>query len=144
MPEKTQRARRRITARDVPRLLETLNGCDDAAKHDVLRDLCPCRNRRYDKEIWAAIYDAHESGDVATRDQAAHAIQTLQGRIRTDPRSQELALWLAQDIPAAASLVTHVPVWNPKPPLLFAGKNAKPLAVPRFARTHRSKKNKQR
>ena len=77
MPEKTRRVARRITARDVPRLLETLNGCDDEAKDAVLRDLCPCRNRRYDREVWAAIYDAYEQGE--TRHQAAHAIGTLQG-----------------------------------------------------------------
>ena len=140
MPEKTRRVGRRITARDVPRLLETLNGCDDAAKDAALRDLCPCRNRRYDKEVWAAIYDAYEQGE--TRHQAAHAIGTLQGRIRTDPRSQELARWLANEIPAAASLALEIPIWNPKP--LFAGSGAKPLSIPRFARTHRSKKNKQK
>lgn len=144
MPEKTRRVARRITARDVPRILETLNGCDDEAKHDALRDLCPCRNRRYDKEVWAAIYDAYEKGDAAIRDQAGHAIGTLQGRIRTDPRSQGLAGWLAQEIPAAAALALHIPVWNPKPVFAAPGKNAKPLAVPRFERTHRSKKNKQR
>ncbi len=141
MPEKTRRVARRITARDVARILETLNGCDDEAKHDALRDLCPCRNRRYDREVWAAIYDAYEHGDAAIRDQAGHAIGTLQGRIRTDPRSQELAGWLAQEIPAAAALALQIPVWNPKP--LFMG-GAKSLAVPRFERTHRSRKNKQR
>jgi hypothetical protein len=139
MPEKT----RRITARDVPNILETLDGCDDEAKQEALRDLCPCRNRRYDKEVWAAIYDAYETGDAAIRDQAGHAIETLQGRIPTDPRSQELARWLANEVPAAAGLALRIPVWNPKPTFAL-GKNVKPLAVPHFQRTHRSRKNKRR
>src|SRR5947209_4528917 len=52
----------RVTSRDVPRLLGALGGDDPIAKREALRTLCPCRNRRYDREVWLAIFQAYETG----------------------------------------------------------------------------------
>lgn len=152
MPQKPTHPERRVTARDARCLLETLTSeaCDDNddnadsdAKVAALRDLCPCRSRRYDRDVWAAIFHAHAAnGDAAVRDQAGHAIDELKNRVRTDPRTQTLVLELAGEIPAAAPLAALVPVWNPRP----AGKGRLPV-IPRFERGHRSnrsKKNKPR
>ena len=49
------------------------------------------------------------------RDQAFHAIDTLLTRARTDPRSQELLKWLAeQGICESLALEEAVPVWQPR------------------------------
>lgn len=131
----------RITARDVPRLIEILEGEDSMAQCDALTGLCPCRNRVYDKEVWRAIFCAYEETDNAdVRDKAAHAIQTLRERVRIDPRSQELVLSLASENATAAVLESAVPVWNPRTPRTRRGE----LPIPRFERSHRSKANKPR
>lgn len=128
-----------ITSRDIPRLLDALAGGDAEAQCDALRDLCPCRNRRYDREVWRAIFAAYEGSEVAAvRDQALHAIETLRGRVRTDPRSQELVCWLAEQ--GVADLAMTLPEWQPRPPR--RGADLPP--IPRWERGHRSRPNKQR
>lgn len=105
---------RRITSREVPRLLQILAGDDAGAQCDALRALCPCRNRRYDKELWLEIMRAYETSDhPQVRDQAHHAIETLRNRVRTDPRSQELARWL-NGHKRAWRVHWSVPVWPPR------------------------------
>ena len=133
----------RVTSRDVPRLLEILESEDDEAQCDALRSLCPCRNRRYDKEVWLAILDVYaDTESAAVRDAASHAMETLRGRARSDPRSQELLRWLAANEPGrAAPLDNAVPVWYDKTALSRTTRN---LIIPRWERSHRSRANKQR
>jgi hypothetical protein len=138
MPPAKRAEERPVTSRDIPRLLAILNGCDDEAKPEALRSLCPCRNRRYDEEVWRAVFAALDSPDAAVRDDAQHVVAELRARVRTDPRTQELLGRLAAEVPAAAALTHNVPVWYEKAPL------PKGLVVPRFERGHRSSKNKQR
>lgn len=150
--EKQERTERRVTSRDVPRLLEALAGNDVEAQCDALRDLCPCRNRRYDREVWRAIFDAYASSeDASVRDQAIHAIETLRGRVRTDPRSQELVRWLAeQGVVDPLGLETAIPLWNPRPTVRRCPLRATPWhkaglpPIPRWERGHRSRPNKQK
>ena len=128
----------RVTSRDVPGLIDILEGTDDEAQCGALRDLCPCRNRRYDREVWVAILRTFaDSPSPAVRDAAHHAIDTLRERARKDPRTQELVGWLTAHEPAlAAALRNTVPVWYERPRL------PRGLVVPRFERSHRSRKNK--
>lgn len=130
----------RVTSRDVPRLVETIHCGDTGDQQHALMLACPCRNRRYDKELWLAIFRAYaESDDAQVRDQAVHAIGTLRERARTDPRSQKLLLWLEAQGVASPSLTEAVPTWQPGG---RAGLNG--LYIPRFERSPRSKANRRR
>ena len=137
---KQERVNRRVTSRDVPGLLEALAGNDVEAQCDALRDLCPCRNRRYDREVWRAIFDLYAGSEEASvRDQAIHAIETLRGRVRIDPRSQELVRWLGeQDVAEPFGLEAAIPLWR------TVGRKSSLPPMPRWERGHRSRPNKQR
>jgi hypothetical protein len=131
---------RKVTTRDVPDLLDALEGDDPDAKHEALRLLCPCRNRRYDREVWLAIFRAYECAETGSeRDQALHAIGTLIERARTDPRSQELLRWLADQEVSSMPLEEAIPAWRPRGELALAG----PL-IPRWERPRRSRANRRR
>lgn len=137
MPENKQ-TDTRISFRDVPRLLEEL-ACDDPAKQNAaLRAACPCRNRRYDKELWLAIFQTYAETNIYTvRDAAEHAIGTLRERARTDPRSQELSLWLADQDVTDLPLQEDVPAWIPT----LRGNG---LYIPRFEHSARSRRNRRK
>ena len=132
------KGREKVTSRDVPHLLETLACGDPEAQQETLRLLCPCRNVRYDREIWLAIFQAAEAGETGSvRDQAHHAIGTLYENARTDPRSQEVLRWLAEngvEIP-----VNRIPEWRPGG---RGGLNG--LYIPRYEAPSRSKANRRR
>lgn len=130
----------KITSRDVPRLLETL-ACDDPhAQKDALRLLCPCRNRRYDKEVWVAIFQTYACAEgIEVRDQALHAIETLRLRARTDPRTQELLRWLSDQDVLMPGFEEAVPVWKPRGRGGLDG-----LYIPRFEHSPRSRANRRR
>src|SRR5438128_1761047 len=106
----------RVRSRDIPRLLDLL-ACDDPKeKADTLTLLCPCRNVRYEKEVWIAIFHAFQCGEgPAVRDRAGHAIGTLRERARTDPRSQELLRWLVDQRIAPPDMTEAIPAWRPRP-----------------------------
>jgi hypothetical protein len=128
---------RRITSRDVPRILEALESNDPETQCAALRSLCPCRNRRYDREVWVEIFRAYtedETGEV--RDQAQHAIDTLIMRARTDPRSQELIRWLSEQEAVPFPLEGAIPVWRPR--------TAGLPPIPRWERSRRSRSNRRR
>ncbi|HZT41064.1 MAG TPA: hypothetical protein VFA07_02685 [Chthonomonadaceae bacterium] len=130
----------KVTSREVPDLLEIL-ACDDLdAQKNALRLLCPCRNRRYDKEVWRAIFEVYQTTQGGgVRDQALHAIETLRQRARTDPRSQELLRWLvAQDI-AMPGMEQAIPIWRPLGRIGPRG-----LTIPRWQHSPRSKANRRR
>lgn len=139
-PTKEPKPHQRVTSKDVPRLLELLSCGDPDAQQRTLQTLCPCRNVRYDKEVWLAIFHAYEDGENGhVRDQAGHAIDTLLTRARTDPRSQRLLHWLAEQGIASLPLEHNVPVWDP---LGRAGLNG--VYIPRYERAPRSKANRRR
>ncbi len=139
-PAFAQKRAAKVTSQDVPRLLETLACADPHAQKDALQLLCPCRNRRYDQELWLAICRAYQEGDTGgVRDQAGHAIETLRQRARTDPRSQKLVLWLTEQGALSLPLDRIVPEWQPTG---RAGLNS--LYIPRFERSPRSKANRRR
>jgi hypothetical protein len=128
----------RITAKDVPRLLDDLACGDPETKEHALGLVCPCRNRNYDKQLWLAIFRAYEGGETGeVRDKAGHAIGTLLERARIDPRSQKLLRELAAEGVDSLPLDTAVPVWIPN----LRGNG---LYIPRFERTPRSKANRRR
>jgi hypothetical protein len=134
----SRHATKKITSRDVPRLLATLDCGDPHAQKHTLQLLCPCRNRRYDQEVWLAIFRAYERGETGgVRDQAYHAIETLLTRARTDPRSQELLCWLAEQGVTSLPLLENVPSWIPN--LRGGG-----LYIPRYERSPRSRANRRR
>ncbi len=127
----------KITSRDIPRLMETLECGDPEAQQHTLKLLCPCRNPRYDREVWLAIFRAYECGQTGhVRDQAGHAIGTLLERARTDPRSQEMVLWLAEQGVCTHPLDSVVPVWQ--------SRLSPSLYIPRWERSPRSKANRRR
>ena len=130
--------REKITSRDVPNLLEILACGDPDDKQETLRLLCPCRNVRYDREVWRAIFHAAEESETgAVRDQAHHAIGTLYENARTDPRSQELLRWLAEN--GVEILSSRIPEWRPGG---RGGLNG--LYIPRYEPPSRSKANRRR
>ena len=129
----------KITSRDIPRLLETLSCGDAKEQQHVLKQLCPCRNRRYDQDIWLAIFQAYTCEDAGpgVRDQAGHAIGTLMERARTDPRTQELLRWLVSQGITQISLEKSVPTWIPN----LRGNG---LYIPRYEPSPRSRANRRR
>lgn len=133
-----RKERERVTARDMPRLMEILACGDWEAQKRTLTLLCPCRNPQYDRHVWRTIFEAYENAETgAVRDQAGHAIGTLLERGRTDPRSQELLTWLAeQGVCSSLALKEAVPVWQPR--------QGSGLYIPRFERSPRSKANRRR
>jgi hypothetical protein len=139
-PHVEPKPKQRVRSRDLPRLLETLNCGDPDDKQKTLQLLCPCRNVRYDQEVWLAIFRAYESGDTGhVRDQAGHAIGTLRERARTDPRSQKLLMWLAEQGVNALPLDNVIPTWQPTGRAGLDG-----LYIPRFEHSPRSKSNRRR
>lgn len=131
---------KRVKSRDIPRLLDLL-ACDDAkAQTETLTLLCPCRNVRYDKEVWIAIFRAAECPTgPGVRDRAEHAIGTLRERARTDPRSQELIQWLVDRGTAPKETIESVPVWRP-----FLGGIVNGHTIPKYERPSRTRKNRAR
>lgn len=130
----------RVTSKDVPELLKTLS-CGDAVDQTIaLQKLCPCRNRRYDREVWLAIFRAYEAEkSIAVRDQAFHAIDTLIKRGKNDPRTQELLCWLSEQGITALPLAEAVPEWKPGG---RGGLNG--LYIPRYEASPRSRANRRR
>ncbi len=138
MSRKAKKLATRITAKDVPRLLDELACGDAETKEHALGLVCPCRNRNYDRQLWLAIFQAYECGETGeVRDKAGHAIGTLLERARTDPRSQKLLRELAAEGVRSLPLDTAIPVWIPN----LRGNG---LYIPRFERSPRSKANRRR
>ena len=132
--------KRRVKSRDIPEMLDLLACGDPKAHADALTLLCPCRNVRYDKEVWTAIFRAEQcSEDRVVRDRAGHAIGTLRERARTDPRSQSLVAWLVQEGVAPAALAEVIPEWRPWPIVTANG-----IAIPRYEAPTRSRHKRQR
>jgi len=128
----------KVTSRDVPELMETLLCGDPIAKKNALTLLCPCRNRRYDRPLWLEIFRSYEHAELgAVRDQAYHAIETLLQRARTDPRSQDLLHWVAEQGVTSLSFDQAIPVWRPN----LRGNG---LYIPRYERSPRSRVNRRR
>lgn len=130
----------RVTSRTIPRLLDML-ACDDPKEQaETLTLLCPCRNVRYDKEVWVAIFHAaHCSTDHVVRDRAGHAIGTLRERARTDPRTQVLVGWLVAQGIAPDDMAESIPVWRTN---RYEPVNG--LEIPRYEPPSRSRKNRRR
>jgi hypothetical protein len=130
---------RKVRSRDIPRLLETLTYGDAGAQCSTLRMLCPCRNVRYDEEVWLAIFRAYESSDrTGVRHDALHAIGTLLERARTDPRTQDLLRRLVEKGVRSISLESAIPTWRP----ISRNDTVNGLVIPRWERSHRSKANR--
>jgi hypothetical protein len=130
--------RAKVRSRDLPELLETISCGDPKSQKAALELLCPCRNPRYDLEVWRAIFTAHaESTNPGVRDQAGHAIGTLKERAKDDPRSQELIARLQAEGLDSHSLSDAVPVWIPD----LRGNG---LYIPRYEPSPRSRANRRR
>ena len=141
MGEEERPVKQRVRSRDIPRLLNTL-ACDDPKEQaDTLTLLCPCRNVRYDKEVWAAIFRAFDcSEDHVVRDRAGHAIGTLRERARTDPRSQELVRRLVEQRIAPVDMVEAIPAWRPRPSLTVNGLEIPKYQLPAVSRHKRQRR----
>lgn len=130
--------KRKIQGREIPQLLEAIRCGEPKDQKDALALLCPCRNPRYDIEIWRTIFNAQTSANsIEARDQAGHAIGTLRERARKDPRSQDLIRRLNEEGVGGAEIADAVPVWEP----ILRGEG---LYIPRFEATSRSKANRRR
>jgi len=130
--------RAKVRSRDLPELLETISCGDPKSQKAALELLCPCRNPRYDLDVWRAIFTAHaESTNPGVRDQAGHAIGTLRERAKEDPRSQELIARLQEEGLDSHSLGDAVPIWIPN----LRGNG---LYIPRFEPSPRSRANRRR
>ena len=130
----------RITSREVADLLDDLRCDDQEAQEGALRALCPCRNRRYDRDAWRAIFLVYKTSEAeSVRDAAAHAIQTLHGRARSDPRSQDLLRWLEAEGVCDPLPEALLPVWRPR--LHWAQGQ---IPIPRWERPRRSRANRRR
>jgi hypothetical protein len=140
-PTREPRPKDRIRSNDLPRLLETLSCGDPHDQQKALQLLCPCRNARYDQEVWLAIFRAYESGEVGghVRDQAFHAIETLRQRAKTDPRSQRLIQWLIDNGVTSLPLDENIPIWKPTGRAGLDG-----LYIPRYEPASRSRRNRRR
>lgn len=137
-PANVLNRRAKVRSRDLPELLETISRGDAKSQKAALELLCPCRNPRYDLDVWRAIFTAHaESKNPGVRDQAAHAIETLRERAKEDPRSQELIARLKAEGLDNHSLSEAVPEWIPN----LRGNG---LYIPRFERSSRSRANRRR
>ena len=130
----------KVTSRSIPRLLDML-ACDDPKEQaETLTLLCPCRNVRYDKEVWLAIFrTASCTDDHVVRDKAGHAIGTLRDRARTDPRSQALVAWLVAQGIAPGDMAEAIPVWR-----VNRYETVNGLEIPKYEAPSRSRKNRRR
>lgn len=139
-PAPARKKQDKVTSQDMPNLLDILEGDEPEEKQKALRLLCPCRNPHYNKEVWKTVILAAESDeDGHVRDQAWHAIDTLRKRARTDPRSQELLLQLAEEGVVLPGLEDILPVWTPRGRAGLGG-----LYIPRYEPHSRTKKNRAR
>src|SRR5687767_9184352 len=86
-----------LSREELDQLQELLDEGDTEAQCAALTQLCPCRNRVYDRGMWAAILHAHEcSFDHEVRDKAKHALMTLRDMAGTDPDLADLARWVGE------------------------------------------------
>jgi hypothetical protein len=140
MGAEERRKSERVTSKDIPRLLDSLECGDWTEQAETLTLLCPCRNVRYDKEVWVAIFRAAECSDLpGVKDRAGHAIGTLRERARTDPRSQALLAWLVERGVAPPAMRESIPAWRP-----FVAPEAGGLQIPPFPHPARSRHKRQR
>lgn len=138
MPAKKEK-KIKVTSRDIPRLLETLQCAGPLEQSATLTQLCPCRNVRYEQEIWRAIFAAREAEAPIVRDRAQHAIETLRERAKIDPRTQELLRDLIAEGICPDSFEAAIPTYRPNP-----YENLNGLFIPRFEHPRRSKINRRR
>lgn len=135
-PERQQS--QRLAMQHLQAIEDTLACGTHEDQKELLTALCPCRNRRYDQNVWAAIFrSAHDGETGAIRDQAHHAIGTLMERARTDPRTQELLLKLREQGAVSQTVEDSIPTWRPN----LRGNG---LYIPRFQHSPRSKTNRRR
>lgn len=136
----------------LPQLVAALEGTDSEAQCNALQQLCPCRNRCYDKAVWLKIFELRDNPAAPrVRDQANHAIDTLlRERVRIDPRSRDLVRWLRQQrvLPYESSKPVRVaPTYavlnqaDPGAPMAVAQSD---LQIPVWERSRRSKTNRRR
>ncbi len=88
--------KRDFSSQELQACLLTLDGEESDAQKVLLRDLCPCHARCYDRTIWLAICRAFDSPQKEIQHQAEHAIETLLERAETDEKSLELRDWLLE------------------------------------------------
>lgn len=120
-------------------LIQALRSPDWDAQKAALEYLCPGRNRFYDRDLWLAILHVYgATGSHKVRDAARHAVATLRRRVRTDPRAQELARWLATQHALAAPLLDAIPTWHDHAP------HPGTMEIPRWERSPRSRANRTR
>ena len=137
-PATVLKRRAKVRSGDLPKLLETISCGDAKSQQAALALLCPCRNPRYDLDVWRAIFTAYaEATNPGVRDQAGHAIGTLRERAKDDPRSQELIARLQEEGLDSHSLTDAVPVWVPN----LRGNG---LYIPRYEPSPRSRANRRR
>jgi hypothetical protein len=53
-------------------------------------ELCPCRNRVLDVDVWREVFRTARKGDHRARERAADAIATMLHKVQTSPKWREL------------------------------------------------------
>ena len=72
----------------------------DAGDLDFLREVCPCRNRVLDLEVWREVFATLRSGDRKQRHRAAHAVATLLEKGQASAKWREVVRHFAEEIEA--------------------------------------------
>ncbi|ETX05553.1 hypothetical protein [Candidatus Entotheonella palauensis] len=81
------------------------------ARRSVIRDLCPCRNRERDHDVWREVFRQAREGSRGERNAAAHTIGTLMQKAATTKSWRDVLRALQNDLdatmaePRAASLI---------------------------------------
>ena len=89
--EEIAMARKKIRSKNTKQLLSAMQGGNNHARCEVLRELCPCRNSQVrDLAVWREIFRNAIEGDMHERHQAAHAIGTLMEKAQTSAGWREI------------------------------------------------------
>ena len=65
---------------------------------DILKELCPCRNRVVDPKVWHEVFLKAREGSQRERHQAIHAIATLLQKAQSSPPWRKLMRELEDDL----------------------------------------------
>ena len=75
--------------------------CIASGDGDLLKEMCPCRNRVLDTDAWREVFAALYSGDRKQRRRAAHAVATLLQKAQESQKWRTVLQHFSAEIEAA-------------------------------------------